>query len=48
MKLKIELEFDEKKLGEGWMNKYNLDLLLYSKEFTKKELLKVVSYREFE
>lgn len=46
MKIKIELEFDEDNLGKDWMNIYNLELLLYSKEFTKKELLKIVKYKE--
>ncbi len=45
-KIKIELIFDEKKLGEKWMNPDNLALLLYSKLFTKKDLLQVVSYEE--
>ncbi len=48
MKIKIELEFDEKDLGMGWMNIQNLELLFYSKEFTKRELLKIVSYEEQE
>ncbi len=46
MKIKVELEFDEQELGMGWMNPYNLDLLLYSKQYTKKELLKVIKYIE--
>lgn len=46
MKLKIELEFDEENLGQKWMNPDNLDLLLYTDASTKKELLKVNSYRE--
>ncbi len=41
MKLKFELEFDENKLGQGWMNIDNLELLLFSTNFTKRELLKV-------
>jgi len=40
-KMLVELEWDEKKLGEGWMNVYNLELCLYSPEHTQKELLKV-------
>ena len=40
-KLLFEFEFDEKELGEGWMNIYNLELCLYSKEHTRKDLLKV-------
>ena len=43
-KIKVELEFDEQELGEGWMNPYSLDLLLYSEEHTKKELLRVLNY----
>ena len=38
MRIKIELEFDEEILGQKWMNPDNLELLLYSKEATKKEL----------
>ena len=41
MKLRFELEFDEKELGKGWMNIYNLELCLFSKEHTKREFLKV-------
>ncbi|KKN51129.1 hypothetical protein LCGC14_0625930 [marine sediment metagenome] len=41
MKLKFELEFDENELGKDWMNIYNLELCLFSKEHTKRELLKV-------
>ena len=46
MKIKIELEFDEEQLGLKWMNPDNLELLLYSKESTKKELLRMLSYKE--
>ncbi len=46
MKVKVELEFDEEDLGKGWMNINNLELLLYSKEATKRELLKIISYKE--
>jgi hypothetical protein len=35
----VRLDFDEKKLCEGWMNIYNLGLLLYSEEKTTRELL---------
>ena len=45
-KLKFELEFDEKKLGKGWMNIYNLELCLYSKNHTKRELLKIKEIKE--
>jgi len=37
----IEFEYDEKKLGRGWLNIGNLELLLYSKQYTLRELLKV-------
>lgn len=47
MKVKVILEFDEKYLGSKWMNKDNLELLLYSKNwFTHKHLLKISSYEE--
>ena len=46
MKIKIELEFDEEDLGQKWMNPDNLDILLYSKDFTRRDLLKVISYKE--
>ena len=41
MKLLVEFEYDDKKLGKGWFNIFNLELCLFSKEHTKKELLKV-------
>ena len=41
MKQLYEIEFDENDLGEGWMNIYNLELCLFSKEHTKRELIKV-------
>ena len=41
IKLRFELEFDENHLGKGWMNIDNLELCLFSKEHTKRELLKV-------
>ena len=46
MKIKVELEYDENKLCKGWMNPDNLDLLLYSDFSTKKELLRVISFKE--
>jgi len=46
MKLKIELEFDEEELCPGWMNIYNLELLLYSKAETRRDLLKINSCKE--
>lgn len=46
MRIKIEVEFDEKDLGHGWMNPGCLELLLYSKEFTKRNLLRILSYEE--
>ena len=46
MKILVELEFDENDLGPKWMNPDNLDLLLYGKHSTKKELLKVLSFKE--
>lgn len=44
-KINIELEFDENNLGEMWMNPDNLDILLYSKEFTRRALLKVNKFK---
>ena len=44
--IKVILEFDENELGPEWINPDNLDLLLYSKIKTRKDLLKVVSYKE--
>lgn len=41
MKIKFELEYNEESLGKGWMNINNLEILLFSKQYTKKELIKV-------
>jgi len=38
-KLFVELEFDEEILGPAWMNIDNLKSCLFTKEFTKPELL---------
>ncbi len=46
MRIKIELEFDEGDLGKKWMNPDNLGLLLYSSTSTRKDLLKIISYKE--
>jgi len=46
MKILVELEFDEVNLGQKWMNIDNLELLLYTDNSTKKELLKVTQYTE--
>jgi hypothetical protein len=40
-KLLFEFEFDEEDLGEGWFNIYNLELILFSPQHTKSELLRV-------
>ena len=46
-KITVEFEFDEKDLGEQWMNIDNLKLMLYSDKWsTKEELFKISSYRE--
>ena len=37
----FELERDDGKLGRDWMNIFNLEQCLYSKEHTKKELVRV-------
>lgn len=47
MKILVELEFDAEELGEDWMNKYNLDLLLYGDARTKPHLLKVDNFKVF-
>ena len=44
--IKVELEFDEEQLGKGWMNEDNLELLLYSRNATRRELLPIRMYRE--
>lgn len=45
--LKVILEYDETKLGGQWMNRDNLELLLYGKAWsTHKKLLKIVSYED--
>ena len=44
----VILEWDEKDLGDKWMNKDNLELCLYSKEHTNKNLLHIVQYLEEE
>jgi hypothetical protein len=46
MRVNVVLEWDEEELGQGWMNIDNLEILLYSRNFTRKELLEVVSYDE--
>ena len=45
-KMKFELEYDEKELGEKWMNIDNLEICLFSKEYTKRELLKVKEIKQ--
>lgn len=45
-KIKVTLEFDEKDLGEKWMNRDNLELLIYSNMYTREDLLKVIEYEE--
>ena len=47
-KILVELEFDDNNLGPKWMNPDNLDLLLYTKNATSIELLKVNSYKEID
>jgi hypothetical protein len=34
----VELEWDDE-LGESWMNIYNLDILLYTNQYVRKEHL---------
>ena len=40
-KIRFEVEFDEEKLGKDWFNIFNLEVCLYSKAHTKRELLRV-------
>ena len=47
MKAIFELEWNDD-LGKGWMNIYNLELCLYSKFYTKKELLRVRDLSDYE
>ena len=44
--IKVALEFDEKELGEKWMNPDNLEYLLYTEAYTNHKLLKVITYQE--
>lgn len=44
--IKVTLEFDEKKLGEEWMNPDNLEILLYTDTYTNRDSLKIVAYQE--
>ena len=47
MKALFELEWDDDS-GEGWMNIFNLELCLFSKEHTKKELLRIRDLSDYE
>jgi hypothetical protein len=44
--ISVILTFDEKKLGEKWMNEDNLKILLYTEQATKEELLQISGYLE--
>ena len=46
MKKMFVLEWDDDSLGPAWMNIFNLELCLFSKEHTRRELLKVAEVRE--
>ena len=46
MKVQVEFEWDDEKMSQGWFNIYNLELLLYSKIDTRRELLKINSFKE--
>ena len=47
MKIRVVFKFDEKDLGEKWMNIDNLKLLLYLKGFaTTEKLFRIASYTE--
>ena len=43
----FELEWDEENLSEGWMNTGNLELCLYSKEHTRRDLVAVREITKF-
>ena len=45
MKQLFEIEWNDD-LGEGWMNVWNLESCLYSKEHTKRELVRVKEVTE--
>ena len=45
-KVFVEFEYDAKELGPKWFNKDNLMLLIYGKSSTKRDLLKINSFRE--
>ena len=47
MKKIFEIEWNDD-LGEGWMNIFNLELCLFSKEHTKKELVRVIELKNSE
>ena len=40
------VEFDEEDLGKDWMNIYNMELCLYSKEHTNRDLLTITEVEE--
>lgn len=42
----VVLEWDEERLGPGWMNIDNLKLLLYTEHNTRHDLLRVADYKE--
>ncbi len=46
MKKVFVLEWDENDLSEGWMNIWNLEACLYSKEHTRRDLLTVTEVPE--
>ena len=46
MKVLFEFEYDDKKLGRGWFNIFNLELSLFSEKHTRKELLKVKEIKD--
>ena len=46
--VKITLQFDERDLGDKWLNPDNLEQLLYTSNHTNKELLQVIDYQEGE
>ena len=44
MRVKVEFEFNDKKLGRAWLNLWNLKRLLYSPDYTKEKFLKIKKF----
>lgn len=46
MRIIVEFEYDEEKLGSRWINIDSLKFLLYTENKTRKDLLKINSFQE--